>query len=329
MTRVGILGATGAVGRQMLECLEERGYAKENIRLFASERSVGKTIPYGNDELVCEKIEDGCFDGLDFVLGAVSNALSKEYAPMIKKTGAVYIDNSSAFRLEEDVPLVVPEINGEDALHHKGIIANPNCSTIIAMMALAPIHALSPIETIVASTYQAVSGAGIAGIATLSEEVEAVRSSKPVNPSVFPAQIAYNCIASIGSMTENGYTTEEMKMQNEGRRILHNDDLLVSCTCVRVPVFRSHSISLSIVTKDKLDLQDVRNAISGFAGDVLVEDHVPTPLETSNQDDVYVGRIRKDLIHENGISLWCCGDQIRKGAASNAVEIMDYMLRHA
>lgn len=329
MTRVGILGATGAVGRQMLECLEERQYARENIRLFASERSVGKTIPYGNDELVCEKIEDGCFDGLDFVLGAVSNALSKEYAPMIKKAGAVYIDNSSAFRLEEDVPLVVPEINGEDALHHKGIIANPNCSTIIAMMALAPIHALSPIQTIVASTYQAVSGAGIAGIATLSEEVEAVRSSKPVNPSVFPAQIAYNCIASIGSMTENGYTTEEMKMQNEGRRILHNDDLLVSCTCVRVPVFRSHSISLSVVTKDKLDLQDVRNAISGFAGDVLVEDHVPTPLETSNQDDVYVGRIRKDLIHENGISLWCCGDQIRKGAASNAVEIMDYMLRHA
>ena len=329
MTRVGILGATGAVGRQMLECLEERHYAKEDIRLFASERSVGKTIPYGNDELVCEKIEDGCFDGLDFVLGAVSNALSKEYAPMIKKTGAVYIDNSSAFRLEEDVPLVVPEINGEDALHHKGIIANPNCSTIIAMMALAPIHALSPIQTIVASTYQAVSGAGIAGIATLSEEVEAVRSSKPVNPSVFPAQIAYNCIASIGSMTENGYTTEEMKMQNEGRRILHNDDLLVSCTCVRVPVFRSHSISLSIVTKDKLDLQDVRNAISGFAGDVLVEDHVPTPLETSNQDDVYVGRIRKDLLHENGIALWCCGDQIRKGAASNAVEIMDYMLMHA
>ena len=329
MTRVGILGATGAVGRQMLECLEERGYAKEDIRLFASERSVGKTIPYGNDELVCEKIEDGCFDGLDFVLGAVSNALSREYAPLIRKAGAVYIDNSSAFRLEEDVPLVVPEINGEDALHHKGIIANPNCSTIIAMMALAPIHALSPIETIVASTYQAVSGAGIAGIATLSEEVEAVRSSKPVNPSVFPAQIAYNCIASIGSMTENGYTTEEMKMQNEGRRILHNDDLLVSCTCVRVPVFRSHSISLSIVTKDKLDLQDVRNAISGFAGDVLVEDHVPTPLETSNQDDVYVGRIRKDLLHENGIALWCCGDQIRKGAASNAVEIMDYMLMHA
>ena len=329
MTRVGILGATGAVGRQMLECLEERGYAKENIRLFASERSVGKTIPYGNDELVCEKIEDGCFDGLDFVLGAVSNALSREYAPLIRKAGAVYIDNSSAFRLEEDVPLVVPEINGEDALHHKGIIANPNCSTIIAMMALAPIHALSPIETIVASTYQAVSGAGISGIATLSEEVEAVRSSKPVNPSVFPAQIAYNCIASIGSMTENGYTTEEMKMQNEGRRILHNDDLLVSCTCVRVPVFRSHSISLSIVTKDKLDLQDVRNAISGFAGDVLVEDHVPTPLETSNQDDVYVGRIRKDLLHENGIALWCCGDQIRKGAASNAVEIMDYMLMHA
>ncbi len=329
MTRVGIVGATGAVGRQMLECLLEREYRKEDIRLFASERSVGKTIPYGNEQLVCEKVEEGCFDGLDFVLGAVSNALSKEYAPMIKKAGAVYIDNSSAFRLEEDVPLVVPEINGADALNHHGIIANPNCSTIIAMMAIAPIHALSPVEAIVASTYQAVSGAGMGGIAELSEQVEAVRSGKPVQASVFPSQIAYNCIASIGSMTDNGYTTEEMKMQNEGRRLLHNKDLMVSCTCVRVPVFRSHSVSVSLVTKDKLDLDEVRKAISAFDGDVLVEDHVPTPLETSNQDKVYVGRIRRDLLSEKGISLWCCGDQIRKGAASNAVEIMDYMLQHA
>lgn len=326
MTRVGILGATGAVGRQMLECLEERNYKKEDIRLFASERSVGKTIPYGKDELVCEKIEEGCFDGLDFVLGAVSNALSREYAPMIRKAGAVYIDNSSAFRLDADVPLVVPEINGEDALHHNGIIANPNCSTIIAMMALAPIHNVSEIECIVASTYQAVSGAGIGGIAELSTEVENIRRGNPVTPKVFPAQIAYNCIASIGDMRENGYSTEEMKMQNEGRKILHNTNLTVSCTCVRVPVFRSHSISLSIKTKEPVSLDVVRKAIASFEGDVLVEDHVPTPLETSNQDLVYVGRIRKDLVMENGIALWCCGDQIRKGAASNAVQIMDYLL---
>ena len=328
MTKVGILGATGAVGRQMLECLGEQGIETEEIRLLASARSVGKEIPFKDGVLMVQEAKEDSFDGLDYVLGAVSNALSQKFRPAIEKRGAVYIDNSSAFRLEEGVPLVVPEINGEDALHHHGLIANPNCSTIITYMALAPIYHLSRITAINASTYQAVSGAGMGGIEELSEQVEAIRTGKEVQVKHFPAQIAYNCIAEIGSYTDNGYTTEEMKMLNEGRKIMHDPDLKVTCTCVRVPVFRSHSISVTCVTEKKLDLDEVKRAIDAFDGDVLMDQKVPTPLMTSNQDKVYVGRIRRDLVNENGITLWCCGDQIRKGAAANAVEILKYLEGH-
>lgn len=328
MTRIGIAGATGAVGRQMLECLEEENIDVTELRLFASERSKGKKIPYQGKDLEVEVLTEQSFDGLDYVLGALSSSLSKQFRPAIEKSGAVYVDNSSAFRLEEGVPLVVPEINGEDALQHHGIIANPNCSTIITYMALAPIYRLSRITAVNASTYQAVSGAGMGGIAELSEEVEAVRTGKEIAPKVFPAQIAYNCIAEIGSYTENGYTTEEMKMMNEGRKIMHDPDLKVTCTCVRVPVFRSHSISVTCLTEKKLDLDEVRKAVAAFDGDVLMEDQVPTPLMTSNQNKVYVGRIRRDLVSENGIALWCCGDQIRKGAAANAVQIIRYLEEH-
>jgi aspartate-semialdehyde dehydrogenase len=325
--KVGILGATGAVGRQMLACIEERNLNPEEVRVFASERSVGKKVPFAGKELSIELVSQERLNGLDYVLGAVSNALSKQYRPMIEKAGAVYIDNSSAFRMEEGVPLVVPEINGEDALQHHGLIANPNCSTIITMMALAPIAKLSPITAVNASTYQAVSGAGMSGIDELRDEIEAVRTQQEVKPHVFPAQIAYNCVAEIGSYNDNGYTTEEMKMQNEGRKILHLPELKVTCTCVRVPVYRSHSISVTFVTKDKVTPAQAEKAIQAFAGDVLCSDHVPTPLETSDQDLVYVGRIREDLCNDKGLVLWCCGDQIRKGAAANAVEIMEYLMK--
>ena len=325
--KIGILGATGAVGRQMLECIEERKLNPEEVRVFASERSLGKKIPFAGKELTIELVSQERLNGLDYVLGAVSNALSKEYRPLIEKAGAVYIDNSSAFRMEEGVPLVVPEINGEDALQNHGVIANPNCSTIITMMALAPIARISPITKINACTYQAVSGAGMSGIDELSEQIEQVAKNEPVTPHVFPAQIAYNCVAEIGSYTENGYTTEEMKMQNEGRKILHLPELKVTCTCVRVPVYRSHSISATFVTQDKVTVKQAEEAVSQFAGDVLCTAHVPTPLETSNQDLVYVGRIRESLCSDNGLVLWCCGDQIRKGAAANAVEIMEYLLK--
>lgn len=323
--KIGILGATGAVGRQMLVCIEERNLKVDEIRLFASEKSKGKKIPFKDAEIEIDVVNEHSFDGLDYVLGAVSNTLSKEYRPLIEKSGAIYIDNSSAFRLEKDIPLVVPEINGEDAFKHHDIIANPNCSTIIALMAIAPIAKLTKIKEITATTFQAVSGAGIHGLNELREEIDAIHDQREFTSSVFPQQIAYNVIAEIGSYTENGYTTEEMKMQNEGRKILHLDDLKVSCTCVRVPVFRSHSISLSIVTENQISIEEAEQAITNFRGDVLVKDHVPNPLETSNQDLVHVGRIRKSLTNDNGLLLWCCGDQIRKGAASNAVQIIEYL----
>lgn len=323
--KIGILGATGAVGRQMLECIEERKLPVEELRVFASERSKGKKLPFAGQELTLEVVSQERLNGLDYVLGAVSNSLSKEYRPLVEKSGAVYIDNSSAFRQEDGVPLVVPEINGPDALDHHGVIANPNCSTAITLMALAPIAKLSPIKAINACTYQAVSGAGMGGISELKDEVTALTKGESVEAKVFPAQIAFNVIADIGSHLENGYTTEEMKMQNEGRKILHLPDLLVTCTCVRVPVYRSHSIAVTVVTEEPVSVEAAEKAIAAFDGDILVTDHTPTPLENSDKDIVQVGRLRRDLTNPNGLTLWCTGDQIRKGAATNAVQIMEYL----
>lgn len=323
--KIGILGATGAVGRQMLECIEERKLPVEELRVFASKRSKGKKLPFAGQELTLEVVSQERLNGLDYVLGAVSNSLSKEYRPLVEKSGAVYIDNSSAFRQEDGVPLVVPEINGPDALDHHGVIANPNCSTAITLMALAPIAKLSPIKAINACTYQAVSGAGMGGISELKDEVTALTKGESVEAKVFPAQIAFNVIADIGSPLENGYTTEEMKMQNEGRKILHLPDLLVTCTCVRVPVYRSHSIAVTVVTEEPVSVEAAEKAIAAFDGDILVTDHTPTPLENSDKDIVQVGRLRRDLTNPNGLTLWCTGDQIRKGAATNAVQIMEYL----
>ena len=328
--KIGILGATGAVGRQMLQCIEERQIPADEIRVFASKRSVGKKLFCNGYELTVEEATQDRLNGLDFVLGAVSNALSKKFRPMVEKSGAIYIDNSSAFRQEDGVPLVVPEINGADALKNHGVIANPNCSTAITLMALAPINNLSKIKTINACTYQAVSGAGMGGIEELKGEVDALEKGETYEPKVFPGQIAFNVIANIGSPLDNGYTTEEMKMQNEGRKILHLPDLKVTCTCVRVPVMRSHSIAVTLRTERKVSVEEAKEAVRAFKGVRLIEDYegrcYPTPLDTSNQDLVWVGRIREDLTDENGLTLWCCGDQIRKGAASNAVQILRRMI---
>lgn len=323
--KIGILGATGAVGRQMIECIEEQNLAVEELRLFSSPRSAGHVLSFRGEGITVQVVDEHSFEGLDYVLGAVSNALTKEYLPLIQKAKAVLIDNSSAFRLQDDVPLVVPEINGEDALVHHGIISNPNCSTIIALMAIAPIHRLSKIKHVNATTFQAVSGAGVEGMRELREQILQLDKGEEVHPNVFPAQIAYNCIAQIGTYLDDGYTTEEVKMYNEGRKIMHAKDLQVNCTCVRVPVYRSHSISLTVETEQEVSLDAIRQAIKNFPGVELIEDHVPAPVEASNQDIVYVGRVRKDISRENSISLWCCGDQIRKGAASNAVSIMTYL----
>ena len=323
---VGVLGATGAVGQEMLNVLKELNFPINELKLFASSRSAGKVIIYDGKEYVIELAEKGAFHGLDFVLGAASNAIAIELAEDIVASGAVFIDNSSAFRMDENVPLVVPEVNGEDVFKHKGIIANPNCSTIISMVAVNGINKLSKIKAINACTYQATSGAGAAGPVELADQMKAVINGGEIVNNVFQYQIVENLIPQIGSFLDNGYTTEEMKMQNEGRKIMHLPELLVNCTCVRVPVVRSHSIALTVVTEEKLDLEEVRNSISNAGGTRVYDDPAnkiyPMPIITSNQDLVYVGRIRRDLINEKGISIWCAGDQVRKGAATNAIQIM-------
>jgi len=330
--KIGVLGATGAVGREMIKVIEEYGLEVEELRLLASPRSEGTVIGFRGSELKVIKTGDGSFDGLDYVLGAVDKARSREFAPAIVNSGAVYIDNSSAFRMDPDVPLVVPEINGEDALINNGIIANPNCSTIICCMAVAGINKLSPIESMVVSTYQAVSGAGQAGIEELERQVRCYDDGREIVSSKFPAQIFMNLIPSIGSLTENGYTDEEMKMQNEGRKILHLPALRATCTCVRVPVMRSHSLSVTVKTRRKLWVAEAEAAMDSFPGVSLAFDlggrDYPTPLDTSGQDKVLVGRVREDLVDDRSIVLWCCGDQIRKGAASNAVQILKYLEEH-
>ena len=323
---VAILGATGAVGREMYKVLMERKFPIGKLKLLASARSAGKVL----DGHTVEEATEDSFRGMDIVLGAASNDLAKRMAPHIKAAGAVFVDNSSAFRLLDDVPLVVPEINPEDAKKHNGIIANPNCSTIISMVAVNALRELSPIEAITASTYQAVSGAGAGGLAELEAQARAYAAGEAMNVETFPYQILFNLIPQIGSPCENGYTTEEMKMQNEGRKILHLPEMKVTCTCVRVPVLRSHSISLSVRTKEKISVEAAREAIAKAKGCKLVDDlaskQYPMPLDTSDQDLVYVGRIRDDLTDERALALWCAGDQIRKGAATNAVQIAELLL---
>ena len=323
---IGILGATGAVGREMLKILEEYSIPIGRLLPLASARSAGGTLRFRGEDLTIREATGDSFSGLDYVLGAVESDMSRKFAPAIRESGAVFIDNSSAFRLEPDVPLVVPEINGGDAFLNCGIVANPNCSTIITMMAVAGIAALSPIRSMTACTYQAVSGAGQNGLAELEGQMKALAAGEPIERKVFPAQIALNVIPFIGSPLDNLYTDEEMKMQNEGRRILHQPDLKVSCTCVRVPVMRSHSISVALRTDRKISVEEANEAIRSFPGCRLIEDYegrcYPTPLDTSNQDLVWVGRVREDLTTDKGLILWCCGDQIRKGAAANAVQIL-------
>ncbi len=328
--RVAILGATGAVGQEMIKVLQERNFPISELRPLASARSAGKEIEFNGEKVKIQEAAENAFEGIDIVLGAAENDIAKAFAPAITKTGAVFVDNSSAFRMDKDVPLVIPEINGEDALKNNGIIANPNCSTIITLMGIAPIAKISPIKTLVASTYQAVSGAGAGGLYELEEQVRDYAAGKESKAEVFPHQIAFNLIPKIGGLLENGYTSEEMKMQNEGRKILHLPDMKVCCTCVRVPVLRSHSISAALVTEEHISVEKAKTAISEAEGVKLYDDAAndiyPMPLVTSDQDLVYVGRVREDLINPNGLSLWCCGDQIRKGAATNAVQIAQLLI---
>jgi aspartate-semialdehyde dehydrogenase len=328
---VAVLGATGAVGQEMIKILQERNFPVGKLIPLASKRSAGKTLQFRGEEVTIQEACNEAFAGVDIVLGAAENDIAKKFAPAIVAAGAVFVDNSSAFRMDPEVPLVIPEVNPEDVAWHKGIISNPNCSTIITLTAVNALNKLSPIRTMTASTYQAVSGAGAGGPIELMNEVEALRNGETYEPKVFSHQIAYNLIPQIGGESLAGYTSEEMKMQNEGRKIMHLPQLKVSCTCVRVPVVRSHSISVSVHFDIPVSAQQVRDVIASAPGCKLVDDlskkMYPMPLDTSNQDIVFVGRIRPDLTDECGICLWCCGDQVRKGAATNAIQIAELLVK--
>ena len=327
---VAVLGATGAVGQEMIKILQERDFPVGKLVPLASARSAGKTVSFRGEDVVIREACDDAFQGVDIVLGAAENDIAKKFAPAIVRAGAVFVDNSSAFRLDPNVPLVVPEINPEDVKGHHGIISNPNCSTIITVTAVNALNAISPIRTMTASTYQAVSGAGAGGPIELMNEVQALGHGETYEPKVFSHQIAYNLIPQIGGEQYEGYTSEEMKMQNEGRKIMHLPELKVSCTCVRVPVVRSHSISVSLHFDKPVSVAQAREAIAQAPGCKLVDDlakkQYPMPLDTSDQDIVFVGRIRPDLTDDNGLCLWCCGDQVRKGAATNAIQIAELLV---
>lgn len=328
---VAILGATGVVGREMLKILEDRDYPIKNIKLLASKRSVGETINFKGKKIVVEEALEESFKDIDIVLSAVGNGISKKLSPAAVRSGAVVIDNSSAFRLCDDVPLIVPEVNPQDIKKHNGIISNPNCSTIIALTAINELNKYSKINRMIVSTYQAVSGAGIGGLNELKNQVEAISNNEKIEIQTFQHQIAYNLIPHIGDFDEVGYSQEEMKMQNEGRKILGNKDLKVNCTCIRVPVYRSHSESITIETEKEITPEKAKEILSKAKGVKLVDDpnnnEYPMPLDTSDQDLIYVGRVRKDISADNSLVLWCCGDQIRKGAATNAVQIAELLIK--
>ena len=328
---VAVLGATGAVGQEMNKILQERNFPVGKLLPLASARSAGKTLKFRGEDVTILEARDEAFAGVDIVLGAAENDIAKKFAPAIVKAGAVFVDNSSAFRLDPNVPLIVPEINPGDAKDHHGIISNPNCSTIITVTAVNALNSIAPIRAMTASTYQAVSGAGAGGPIELMNEVEAIREGKTYEPKVFSHQIAYNLIPQIGGEQFEGYTSEEMKMQNEGRKIMHLPELRVSCTCVRVPVVRSHSISVSLHFDRPVSVKEAQAVIAKAPGCRLVDDlankQYPMPLDTSDQDIVFVGRIRPDLTDDNGLCLWCCGDQVRKGAATNAIQIAELLIK--
>ena len=334
---VCILGATGAVGQQMIQCLEESCLEVANLRLLASAKSAGKTCKFEGEDVTVEETSIDAFKASDIVLSAVEGGISAKWSPKAVQAGAVVVDNSSHFRLAENVPLVVADVNPQDVKNHNGIIANPNCATIIALLATAPLHAKAHAKRMIVSTYQAASGAGVPGINELTAQMKEIAEGREVSkPSAFVDQLAMNLIPDIGGVGDNAYTSEEMKMQNEGRKILHDSALRVNCTCVRVPIARSHSESITVEFENEITPEDAREILASTKGVKVIDDphnanaqaRYPMPLYTSNQDLVYVGRIREDISAEDpkcALTFWCTGDQIRIGAATNAVKIAELL----
>ncbi|NLJ58898.1 MAG: aspartate-semialdehyde dehydrogenase [Tissierellia bacterium] len=328
---IAIIGATGAVGQEMLKILEERNFPIKDLKLLASSRSAGTKVEFKGKEYTIEETKEDSFENIDIVLCAAENEISEKFSPIAVKAGAVVVDNSSAFRSNDNVPLVIPEVNGEDVKNHKGIIANPNCSTTIALTAVNELNKYGKIKRMIVTTFQAVSGAGVNGIKELDQQVKDISQGKDVDVDTFQHQIAYNVIPQIGHADEVGYFEEEMKLQIEGRKILHNPDLKVNCTCVRVPVYRSHSESITIETEKEISPEKARELLSKAEGVKLVDDldnnMYPMPLNATDQDLIYVGRVRKDISGDNSLVLWCSGDQVRKGAATNAVQIAEVLVK--
>jgi len=330
---LAIVGATGAVGQEMLKVLAERNFPLKDLILLADPKEAGKTVKYKDNDLIVQAASPEIFAQADAALFAVDSSISKILAPMAVKNKCLVIDNSNAFRLDDKVPLVVPEVNPEDISLHQGLIANPNCSTIIMVVAINPIHKAAGIKRIVVSTYQAVSGAGAAGIIELTDSVAAYQSKMKLEPKVFKHPIAFNVIPHIDIFEENDYTREEMKMVFETRKILHDSEINIAATAVRVPVYRSHSEAINIETKINITAEQVRNILAVAPG-VIIQDKpddniYPMPLFAADTDEVYVGRIRKDISADNGIVLWVAADQIRKGAATNAIQIAEYVVSHS
>ena len=311
----------------MIKTLEKRNFPVSQLTLLASARSAGKTLPFRGEEVVIKELRDDSFVGVDIALFSAGGDISRKYAPIAVQAGAVVVDNSSAFRMESDVPLVVPEINGADVKKHKGIIANPNCTTAITLMALYPLHQEFRVKRIFASSYQAVSGTGAQAIEELRAQVEAIAAGRPVEKKVYPHQIAFNVLPHVDSFLDSGYTKEEMKMQNEGRRIMHHQTFKASVTCVRVPVYRAHSVAVSAEFERPISLMDARAVLAKAPGLDVVDDpskcEYPLPLYAAERDNCQVGRLRLDCALDNGLAFWVAGDQLLKGAALNAVQIAE------
>ncbi len=329
---VAIVGATGAVGKEMIEVLEERKFPVESLRLFASERSAGESMTFMNQDLVVELLQENVFNGIDIALFSAGEKISLQYAPIAARAGTVVIDNSSAFRMNPDVPLVVPEVNPDAVIKHNGIIANPNCSTIQMVVALKPLHDKAKIKRIVVTTFQSVSGKGKEAMDELFEQTKSLLSFGDVKVEVFPHQIAFNCIPHIDAFLDNAYTKEEVKMVDETKKIMEDDSLRITATTVRVPVYIGHSESVNIETEEHLSANEARAILSSAPGVLVYDDPgrniYPVPVDAAGKDEVFVGRIREDESIPNGLNLWIVADNLRKGAATNAVQIAEILIRH-
>lgn len=328
---VAIVGATGAVGNEMIQVLEDRGFPVGDLRLFASERSAGETLPYQEKECRVDLLQGDVFDGVDIALFSAGEKISLEFAPKAVRAGAVVIDNSSAFRMSPEVPLAVPEVNPHAVKRHTGIIANPNCSTIQMVVALKPLHDRARIKRIVVTTFQSVSGKGKEAMDELFEQTRAILSFQDIKAEVFPYQIAFNCLPHIDVFLDNGYTKEEMKMVNETRKIMEDDRMRVTATTVRVPVYIGHSEAVNIETEEKLTANEARAILAAAPGVIVYDDPkrniYPVPLDVAGKDEVFVGRIREDESIQNGLNLWVVADNLRKGAATNAVQIAEILIK--